>query len=164
MATAAPARNGSQARRLAAMERLGRAGTRAAGGGSKASLADGRNAIGRTGASPAAPRPGPSASHRPRSSGSSTLSKARRPGRSPASWSTSPIAPARATWVSRGENFDQERPRKRTSPTVGRQSPARVASRVDFPDPERPRIASDSPAARVRLTRSTAVIGPRGVG
>src|SRR6476469_922018 len=44
------------------------------------------------------------------------------------------------------------RPSTRTSPAVGRMSPASTRSRVLFPAPLGPATASTSPAARLRLT------------
>ena len=47
-------------------------------------------------------------------------------------------------------------PSTRTAPEVGRSSPPSMCSRVDFPEPEVPTTATNSPLSTVRSTPSKA--------
>src|SRR5262249_31789160 len=53
--------------------------------------------------------------------------------------------------------------RSLTSPRVAGSSPARIFSRVDFPQPEGPTMATNSPSATLKSISSTATTVPRGV-
>ena len=56
---------------------------------------------------------------------------------------------------------DASSPSNRTSPWSGHSSPATMRSSVVFPEPDRPRSASNSPERTSRLTRSSAVKSPK---
>src|SRR3954447_581584 len=63
----------------------------------------------------------------------------------------------RIRWVSRGNS----KPRTETSPPLGRSSPARTRSSVDFPEPFGPSTARLSPVSSLALTPASAARSPK---
>jgi hypothetical protein len=56
------------------------------------------------------------------------------------------------------------RPSITTPPSVARASPAIIDKTVDLPQPEWPRMATNSPVSILAFTSFTAMYGPAGVG
>ena len=85
--------------------------------------------------------------------GKSTLSRALSQGSSVASWNTRPASrrgPVMAV------------PPTVMVPAVSGSSPASIISRVDLPQPDGPRMETNSPSATSKLTPATASTGPAG--
>ncbi len=80
-----------------------------------------------------------------RSSGSSTFSTADSVGTRLKNWNTKPTLRRRRRASSVSLNPSMRSPSSQTSPAVGRSSPARRLSSVDFPHPLGPMIATNSP-------------------
>src|SRR5688500_15881126 len=93
------------------------------------------------------------------SSGSITFSSAVRAGRSWNDWNTKPTLRPRSSARASSSSSKMSAPSSVTLPAVGVSSPARIASSVDFPEPDAPTTASASPGVTSRsisrrMTRS----------
>ena len=75
-------------------------------------------------------------------------------------WKTNPTASWRSRARARSLIWSTRLPASRTSPPDGRSSPPSRCSRVDFPQPLGPMMATVSPAATSRSTPSTARTRP----
>src|SRR5579872_3488577 len=78
-------------------------------------------------------------------------------------WKTNPTRCARSRARPSSSSRVKSCPSSRTRPLVGRSSPASSASSVDFPAPEGPTMATDSPDAMSIDTSCTIVSGPSGL-
>ena len=93
------------------------------------------------------------------SSPSATLSKADTPAVRWNCWNTKPISDERTPDSSVSRREDTSVPSMRTLPEVGRSSVPIRLSRVDFPEPDGPTMATNSPSSTARDTPLQACTG-----
>jgi hypothetical protein len=93
---------------------------------------------------------------RPSSAGRATLSIAVRFGNRLGNWNTKPMRRERNAASSVSDSAQMSVPSSRTLPSVGLVKAPSIAIKVDLPEPDRPTIATNSPACRSRLALRTA--------
>jgi hypothetical protein len=78
-------------------------------------------------------------------------------------WNTKPMRSRRSTVMARSLSELRSVSPTRTRPEVSRSRPARQCSSVDFPEPDGPMMAANSPAANSAVTPSSArmAVSPR---